>query len=206
MAHIVPHWNLKGLEGEEIVVTVYTNCEELELYLNGKSLGKQEIEKYGHGEWNVAYEPGELKVIGRRSGEDVAEHVRKTTKKPYRLVLKQDLDFKADGAEVGLFTCECVDEDGLVVPNASPFVKFSVNEEFEIVGTGSDNCDHNKVTLPERKMYEGKITIGVRSKGEVVASSSNAAPVTALPTPKEMKLYAMNDELGMALIKIDIEQ
>ena len=47
MAHIVPHWNLKGLEGEEVVVTVYTNCEELELYLNGVSLGKQEIEKYG---------------------------------------------------------------------------------------------------------------------------------------------------------------
>ena len=206
MAHIVPHWNLKGLEGEEVVVTVYTNCEELELYLNGVSLGKQEIEKYGHGEWNVAYEPGELKVIGRKGGKDVVEHVRKTTKKPYRLVLRQDLKFKADGSEVGLFTCECVDEDGLVVPNASPFVKFSVNEEFEIVGTGSDNCDHNKVTLPERKMYEGKITIAVRSKGEAVASSSVSAPLTVLPTPKEMKLYAMNDDLGMAVIKVDIEK
>ena len=53
MAHIVPHWNFKGLEGEEIPVTVYTNCEELELFLNGRSLGKKEIEKYGHGEWSV---------------------------------------------------------------------------------------------------------------------------------------------------------
>ena len=202
MVHIVPHWNLQGLEGEEFLVTVYTNCDELELYLNGESLGVQQIEKYGHGEWNVIYTPGELKVVGRRDGKDVAEHVRKTTKKPYRLVLKQDLEFEANGSDVGLFTCECVDEDGLVVPNASPFVQFSVNEEFDIVGTGSDNCDHNPVTLPERKMYMGKITIAVRSKGEVVASSSNAAPVASLPTPKEMKLYAMNDELGMALIKV----
>jgi len=190
MVHIVPHWNLKGLEGNEVVVTVYTNCDELELFLNGESLGKQEIEKYGHGEWNVVYVPGELKVVGKRNGEVVAEHVRKTSKKPHRLVLKQDLSFKANMSDVGLFTCYCVDEDGNEVPNATPFVEFSVNEEFEIVGTGSDNCDHNKVTLPERKMYAGKITIGVRSRTEEM---------------KEMKLYASNEDLGMAVIKVMAE-
>ena len=191
MAHIVPHWNFKGMEGNEILVTVYTNCDELELFLNGISLGKQEIEKYGHGEWNVVYEPGELKVIGRRNGKDVASDVQVTTKKAARLMLKQDLAFKADGEEIGLFTCYCVDEDGREVRNATPFVKFSVNEEFEIVGTGSDNCDHNKVTLPERQMYEGKITIGVRSFME---------------DAKEMKLYAYNDDLGMTMIKVDVEK
>ena len=191
MAHIVTHWNFAGLEGEDMDVTVYTNCDELELFLNGESLGVQQIEKYGHGEWTVKYVPGELKVVGRRDGKEVASHTRKTTKKPYRLVLRQDLEFEANGDDIGLFTCECVDEDGLVVPNANPFVQFSVNEAFDIVGTGSDNCDHNKVTLPERRMYMGKITVGVRAKAE------NA---------KEMRLYAMNDELGMAVIKVNFEK
>ena len=60
MVHIVPHWNFKGMEGQEIPVTVYTNCDTLELFLNGESLGKKSIEKYGHGEWNVPYIPGAL--------------------------------------------------------------------------------------------------------------------------------------------------
>ncbi len=189
MVHIVPHWNFKGLEGEEIVVTVYTNCDELELFVNGVSQGVQQIEKYGHGEWNVIYAPGELKVIGRKDGKDVAEQTKKTTKKAERLVLRQDLGMRANLKDVAIFTCECVDEDGNIVPDAIPFVHFSVNEEAEIVGTGSDNCDHKKVTLPERKMYAGKITIGVRARTEDL---------------DEIRLVAFNEDLGSALIKVPV--
>lgn len=189
MVHIVPHWNFKGMEGQQIVVPVYTNCDSLELFLNGTSLGKQEIEKYGHGEWDVTYAPGELKVIGYRDGKQVAEHTRKTTKAPARLVLRQDLAFRPNNYDIGLFTCECVDEDGLVVEDATPFVSFSVNEGAEIVGTGSDNCDHHKVTLPQRRMYAGKITVGVRVCQEI----------------PNLRLYAQSENLGMTMLEVSFD-
>lgn len=180
MVHIVPHWNFAGLEGEIIPVTVYTNCDELELFLNGKSLGRLQIEKYGHGEWNVPYTAGELKVIGYRDGKVVAEDIRKTTKKAVKLSLRLENEITFNGRDMALFTCECLDEDGLTVPDATEFVSFYSDENAKIIGTGSDNCDHTSVTLTQRKMYAGKITVGVVPKSgadkfELYAKSDNCA-------------------------------
>ncbi len=186
MAHIVPHWNFKGLEGEEIPVTVYTNCEELELFLNGRSLGKKEIEKYGHGEWNVKYCPGTLEVKGYIGGKEVCCDKRITTGKPAALKLTQDNDFTANGSDIALFTCECVDENGLVVPDAAEYVRFSISSPAKIIGTGSDICDHNNVADTERKMYMGKIRIAVKpQKGQ-----------------NNFTLTAMSDNCGLCRIVI----
>lgn len=162
MVHIVPHWNFPGLEGSDIIVTVYTNCDETELWLNGTSLGRQKIEKYGHGEWNVPYAPGELKVVGFKNGVAVCEDIRKTTGSAVKLNLTLDTEFKANGRDLALFTCECLDSDGNIVPDADEFVEFFTEAPAQIVATGSDNCDHSNVTLPYRKMYMGKIRIAVR--------------------------------------------
>lgn len=162
MVHIVPHWNFEGLEKSRIPVTVYTNCEELELFLNGVSMGRRKIEKFGHGEWEVPYEKGTLKVTGYRGQEAVAEDVRKTTGRPEQLKLTLMNEYEANGKDLALFTCECVDANGMVVPDASEYVRFSVAFPAVIVGTGSDNCDHTRVGLPERKMYMGKITVAVK--------------------------------------------
>ena len=186
MAHIVPHWNFKGLEGEEIPVTVYTNCEELELFLNGRSLGKKEIEKYGHGEWSVKYCPGTLEVKGYIGGKEVCCDKRITTGKPAALKLTQDNDFTANGSDIALFTCECVDENGLVVPDAAEYVRFSISSPAKIIGTGSDICDHNNVADTERKMYMGKIRIAVKpQKGQ-----------------NNFTLTAMSDNCGLGRIVI----
>ena len=162
MAHIVPHWNFKGLEGTEIPVTVYTNCEELELFLNGISLGRKPIEKYGHGEWSVKYAAGTLEVKGFNGGKEVCGDKRVTTGKPAALKLTKDNDFTANGSDIALFTCECVDENGLTVPNAAEYVHFSVTEPAKIIATGSDNCDHNNIANTKRKMYMGKIRIAIK--------------------------------------------
>ena len=186
MAHIVPHWNFKGLEGEEIPVTVYTNCEELELFLNGRSLGKKEIEKYGHGEWSVKYCPGTLEVKGYIGGKEVCCDKRITTGKPAALKLTQDNDFTANGSDIALFSCECVDENGLVVPDAAEYVRFSISSPAKIIGTGSDICDHNNVADTERKMYMGKIRIAVKpQKGQ-----------------NNFTLTAMSDNCGLCRIVI----
>lgn len=126
MVHIVPHWNFAGLEGHDILVTVYTNCDELELFLNGSSLGRKTIEKYGHGKWNVPYEKGELRVIGYRNGQVVAEQKKETTGKASALKLTLENEFEANGRDLAIFTCECVDEEGRVGPDASEYVRFSV--------------------------------------------------------------------------------
>ena len=162
MVHIVPHWNFRGMEGQEILVTVYTNCESLELFLNGESLGVQVIEKYGHGEWNVPYAVGRLEVLGRCGGEVVARHSRETTGRAERLRLTLDNEFTANGRDIALFTCECLDAQGRVVPDAAEYVRFSVQEPAVLVGTGSDHCDHGRVSLSERRMYMGKIRVAVK--------------------------------------------
>ena len=181
MVHIVPHWNFEGLEGQEILVTVYTNCDELELFLNGQSLGRKSIEAYGHGEWNVIYEKGTLKAVGYRSGKTAAEDIRKTTGRPDRLKLSLMNEYEANGRDLAIFTCECVDSEGNMVPDASEYVRFSVADPAVIVGTGSDHCDHSRVGLPERKMYMGKITVAVRPAAgqgtiELLAQSDNCRP------------------------------
>ena len=186
LAHIVPHWNFAGLEGETVNVTVYTNCNELELFLNGKSLGRKTIEKYGHGEWDVAYTPGELTVKGYIGGREVCSDTRITTGKPRQLRLIPENDFTANGRDIALFTCECLDADGNVVPDASEFVTFSAAAPAIIVGTGSDNCDHNSVTNTARKMYMGKIAVAVKpAKGQ-----------------KELTLTAFSDNCQTASITV----
>ncbi len=188
MVHIVPHWNFKGLEGEEVLVTVYTNCDELELFLNGKSCGRKQIEKYGHGEWNVPYEAGELEVFGYRNGKIVTEDKRTTTGNAVSLRLTLCNEFEANGRDLALFTCECLDENGNVVPDASEYVNFSVNAPAKIIGTGSDNCDHNNVANNERKMFMGKILVAVK-------------PVK---DQKTIKLTAMSVNCGVTSAKITL--
>lgn len=162
MIHIVPHWNFEGLEGKEILVTVYTNCDELELFLNSESQGKKQIEKYGHGEWNVPYCAGKIEVKGYINGKLVANDSRETTGKPEKLRLTLNNEFECNGEDIALFTCECLDSEGRVVPDAEEFVHFSVSSPAIIVGTGSDICDHINIAEPDRKMYMGKILIAVK--------------------------------------------
>ena len=190
MVHIVPHWNFKGMENQEIPVTVYTNCDELELLLNGKSLGRKEIEKYCHGQWNVPYTPGKLEVKGYRDGILVASHIRTTTGKPETLQLTLDNTCCANGADVALFTCQCLDKDGNIVPDAAEYVYFSAEAPAKILGTGSDHCDHNNVTLPQRKMYMGKIRIAVKpAKGQT-----------------SLTLTAMSDHCGCTSLRVELPE
>ena len=110
----------------------------------------------------MPYEPGVLEVKGYINGKLVATDKRVTTGKAVALKLTLDNEFEANGRDIALFTCECVDAEGNAVPDASELVSFSVNSPAVIIGTGSDNCDHNNVANSERKMYMGKIRIAVK--------------------------------------------
>lgn len=189
MVHLLPHWNFKGLEGEIIDVWVYTNCSDVELFLNGESLGRKEIEKYGHGEWQVPFTRGKLEVKAYgEGGEVIASDSRVTVGEPCRLVLDQDtLDVEANDRDIAIFTCTVVDENGLEVPNANvPMVSFSTSGDCSVYSTGSDISDHGYLLCPDRRMREGRISVAVK-----------------LGTNKEkMKLYATSQGLVSAVADV----
>ena len=137
----------------------------MELLLNGESLGRKTVEYLGNAKWMVPYQPGKLLAIGYNNGEKVIEDQRVTTGEPYALVLKQEnLDVKANGQDIVLFSCYCIDENGLEVPTATPYVRFAANHLGTVVGTGSDICDHNPVTDTQRRMRAGRISVAVKVK------------------------------------------
>ena len=77
--HLFPHWNFEGREGEEIPVWVYSNLDEVELFVNGKSQGSQKVPRLGHVEWKVKYEPGAIEARGTKDGKVVLTEKRETT-------------------------------------------------------------------------------------------------------------------------------
>lgn len=189
MVHILPHWNFEGHENEMIRVCVYTNCQSVELFLNGKSLGKQEIEKYAYGFWQVPYQSGELKAVGYQSGKEATSQSVCSTKRAVALRLKMEMkDLTSDPNDVALITCYCVDEDGCFVPDADPLVQFFCNEYGTVVGTGSDVSDHARVTSPDRRMRAGLCSLLVRSNGEKGL----------------LRVYAESRDLKTAMLEIPI--
>lgn len=165
MIHLLPHWNFQGLEGMPVHVVAYTNLPYAELFLNGKSLGKQTLEKFDCGKWLVPYEKGEIKVIGyNQEGTAVCFDSRKTSAKAHRLQLRQEnFDVSANGEDAAIFTCYVVDESGNEVYDAQiDRVSFFTGTGCFVYSTGSDNTDHETIFHSWRKMYQGKISIAVK--------------------------------------------
>lgn len=189
MVHLLPHWNWQGLEGEKIKVWAYTNCDELALFLNEKPLERKRIEPYGHGEWQVPFEAGTLEVISFRNGEEVCRDRVQTSGPAKALKLRLDnAPPKANGHDMAVITCFCIDENGIFVPDAAPFVSFSCNKLGKIVGTGSDITDHFPVTAADRKMRAGRITVAVQAGKET----------------GDLKIYAQSEGLISTVITIPL--
>ena len=170
MIHIVPaSWNFDGLEGKPIRVVTYTNCDESEIFLNGRSLGRKATpEHYENAEWSVPYEKGTLTAIAYRDGKEIARDEVITSGKATALKIVCDTPDVSYGDTV-LFTCYCVDGEGRFVPDASPMVSFTA-EACSLVGTGSDISDHVPPMCSDRRMRMGLISVAVkanRSKDEV---------------------------------------
>jgi beta-galactosidase len=135
--HVLPHWNWAGKEGKEIDVWVYSNCDEVELFLNKKSLGKKKMEHLGHLEWKVNYTAGTLEAIGYKNGKKILSDVQKTTEIEENIKLtthKQNLP----NADIAVITVEVTDKKGLHVPNANDEIKFDVKGG-KLIGVGNGN-------------------------------------------------------------------
>lgn len=166
--HILPHWNWQERIGEITPVHIYTSGDAVELFLNGKSLGRREkAHSYDRLTWDdVRYEPGSLKAIAYKNGQKWAEELVETTGKPVALqVTAEKTELKNDGTDLSFIRVAVVDSQGRVVPRSKNHLKFSVTGPAEIIAT--DNGDATSLLpfqLSERDAYNGLALVILRSQ------------------------------------------
>ena len=136
--HIFPHWNLQGHEGEEVELWAYSNCDEVELAVNGRKLGRQKMPADGHLKWKAVYQPGKVVAVGYKNGKRILSQTIETTKPAYKVVLKTDRSsIEPDGRDVAVVTVEIQDNKGRVVPDACPLLHFYLQGDARILGVGN---------------------------------------------------------------------
>ena len=136
---MLPHWNWPGKEGQEIKVNALSNCKQVELFLNGMSLGKQTMQPNSHLTWQVKYAPGTLSAKGfDDAGNVIAETKVETTGDATQIQLTPDRAMiNADGEDVSVVTVSAVDAQGRVVPVAQNKINFSIEGASKILGVGN---------------------------------------------------------------------
>ena len=147
--HLLPHWNWAGREGQEIDVRALSNCDEVELFLNGESLGRQPMKRDSHTKWKVRYTPGTLSAKGFKAGNVVAEAKVETTGALAAVQLLPDRPvIDANGEDLSIITVAVVDEQGRVVPTAGNAISFELEGPGRIVGVGNgDPSSHEPDTF-----------------------------------------------------------
>ena len=136
--HLLPHWNWAGREGQEIDVRALSNCEEVELFLNGRSLGRQTLKRTSTLKWMVPYAPGVLSAKGYRAGKLAAETKVETTGAPAAVQLTPDRTVtSANGEDVSVITVAVTDARGQIVPTATNPIQFSLEGPGRIIGVGN---------------------------------------------------------------------
>lgn len=171
---IVGHWTYPGQEGEVLPVKIYANTKEVELFLNGESLGKKAVdEKTALVTFDVAYQPGELKAVGVTDEGKVLEDKLQTTGKAVKPVLWQEnADIlhktRANGRDVAIVSVALVDEEGRILPDApNHLVKFNVKQGGKFLAVGSSHRgDHASWKIPQIKMHKNKAQIFVEANAD----------------------------------------
>jgi beta-galactosidase len=184
--HLLPHWNWKGKDGDVIPVLCYTNCDCVELFVNGRSFGVQGywFPRMGywpypstgrstaprttadlHLTWTVQYQPGTLKAVGFKDGKAVATCEVTTTGEPAAVELSVDRDvIAADRRDVAHFTVKVLDAQGRVVPTADNMVAFEIQGEGKIIGVdGGNPVSHEDYKGKSIKAFNGMCLAIVQS-------------------------------------------
>jgi beta-galactosidase len=189
--HVFPHWNWHGKEGQVIPVSCFTNCDTVELFLNGRSLGMKgyafprlgmEV-RWGnmpdrakvlrttgdlHLSWDVLYEPGALKAVGTKDGKVVATAEIFTTGQPASIGLSSDREsLVTDQRDVAHVAVYILDDKGRVVPTANNEVSFEIEGAGLLLGTDNgDPASHEDYKSNRRKAFNGLCLAIVKSNGK----------------------------------------
>ena len=178
--HIFPHWNLQGHEGETVEVWAYSNCDEVELSVNGKSLGRKPMPRNGHLKWEAVYQPGSLKAVGYKNGKKQLVQTVETTGKAARLQLAADRQkIQADGRDLSVVTVSLLDAKGRVVPDACHELTFRLQGEGHILGVGNGNPSWLGSDHPNSSdCHEFQVEAFNGYAQVLVQSTKNAGPLT----------------------------
>ncbi|MFV8466051.1 sugar-binding domain-containing protein [Flavobacterium sp. LB1P62] len=185
--HIFPHWNWTA--GQEIDVwAYYNNADEVELFLNGKSLGKKAKQNDDlHISWRVKFEPGTIKAISRKNGKVVLEKEIHTAGTASKIVLVGDKQtIQNDGYDLVYVTVSITDANGNMVPNANNLIDFEVSGGGKLVGVDNGyQAGLDSFKASSCKVYNGKCIAIIQSNGQqeniqLKASAGNWIPVSAI--------------------------
>lgn len=171
-------WTPRNTNPHEEEVEVYSNCEQVELFLNGKSLGqKTKPDNDSARIWKVAFTPGTLRGVGRNKGQIVASYELRTAGKPARIALAADRNTLAPvWDDVVYVTATVVDENGVMVPNAGDLITFTTTGPGVISAVDSgNNNSHEPFQASERRAYQGRCFAMVKataSSGRITITAS----------------------------------
>nr|WP_313560163.1 carbohydrate-binding protein [Ruminiclostridium cellobioparum] len=188
MVHILPHWNWSN--GTNVEVWAYSNCDAVELFLNGTSLGSKSVGTSGHLTWNVPWASGTLRAKGTKGGTVVYDEVV-TAGAASKVLLKPDrTSITADGRDLVYIETDIADASNVTVPTAANSVNFSISGPGVIVGVDNGNSISTEpYKANSRKAFSGKCLVIVQSTKnsgtiEVTASSNglSAGSVTITST------------------------
>jgi beta-galactosidase len=159
-------WTPRNTAPHTESVEVYTNCDEVELLLNGISLGKQKLHADASPlHWDVPYAPGILKAVAYNKGKPAAEDELHTAGKAARLLLSPDRTTLSPGDDLVTITVTAVDSQGTRVPDANQEVYFSLSGPGSILAADNgSNTDHEPFQLPQHRLDAGRMTIFVRAE------------------------------------------
>jgi beta-galactosidase len=166
--HLSPHWNWPEKVGKPIDVWVNSNADEVELFLNEKSLGKKTMERNSHLQWNVLYEPGTLEAIAYKKGKKITAKIE-TTGQATTVELSPDKTILlADGKDATVVNISITDEKGREVPTANNLLAFTISENAKIIGVGNgDPSSHEADTCKEgnwqRSAFNGKCQVIIQA-------------------------------------------
>jgi len=166
VVHIFPHWNWPGKENDTVKVHCYTNCDEIELFLNGKSQGKKKAEPFKKLIWPVIYKPGKLEAKGYKGSKLVTRDIVETTSAPALIDISSDVNtIKADGCDVSVIKIAIKDEKGRIMPTANNLVKFSIEGPGKIIGTGNGNpTSYEPDKASQRMAFNGYCLVLIQSE------------------------------------------
>ncbi len=208
VCHVLPHWNWKGKEGSIIKVMSHTNCSEAELFVNGKSYGKKEIDLFQQAVWDVIYEPGKLVLIGYENGKEVARSERETTGSVETLGLipwkEQIVDNHMDAMPIMI---QAVDGEGREVPDANFLTEIDVVGG-KVIGTcnGNPNC-HEEFFGTKRSIFNGKCLAIVKpEKGVQEMLIRVVSSVDGKELVSERRLTVLSEEFPIESIPTVTEQ
>lgn len=182
----VSDWNWKGYEGKIMDVNIYSSCSQVELFLNGKSLGKKTTDRSTKymANWQVPYQQGILKAIGNSGKKQVAAYELRTSDEATMIKLSADRNkIRSDGQDLSYISVELTDNDGVCNPKADNLVSFEVVGPGKIAGVGNANpLSLESFQIPQRKAWHGRCMVVIKSdttSGKVILKATSEGLGTA---------------------------